>query len=104
GGVAGAVAQRAEELYASLDDDDREATRELFTRLVAIGEGTGDTRRRVRVSELGHVPSSVTDLFTRHRLVAFDRDPSTREPTVEVAHEALLTRWPRLRAWIDEDR
>jgi DNA-binding SARP family transcriptional activator/WD40 repeat protein len=104
GGVAGAVAQRADELYDSLADDDRAAARELFTRLVAIGEGTGDTRRRVRVSELAHVPAAVTALFARHRLIAFDRDPTSREPTVEVAHEALLTRWPRLHSWIDEDR
>ncbi len=30
------------------------------------------------------------DAFGRHRLLTFDREPSTREPTVEVAHEALL--------------
>ena len=30
------------------------------------------------------------ETFGRHRLLSFDRDPSTREPTVEIAHEALL--------------
>ncbi len=38
------------------------------------------------------------------RLLAFDHDPVTREPTVEVAHEALIRNWPRLRGWLDEDR
>ena len=38
------------------------------------------------------------------RLLTFDVDPSDREPTVEVAHEALLRHWPRLRGWLDEDR
>jgi WD40 repeat protein len=28
----------------------------------------------------------------------------TREPTVEVAHEALLRAWPRLRGWVDSAR
>ena len=36
--------------------------------------------------------------------MTFDRDRGSREPTVEVAHEALLREWPRLRAWLDEDR
>ena len=42
--------------------------------------------------------------FGTERLLTFDRDPATREPTVEVGHEALLTEWPRLKAWVDEDR
>src|SRR4029077_18822966 len=37
-------------------------------------------------------------------LLAFDRDPVSREQTVEVAHEALLVRWPRLQGWLDDDR
>ena len=42
--------------------------------------------------------------FGRQRLLTFDRDPSSRTPTVEVAHEALLTDWNRLKGWIDEAR
>ncbi len=38
------------------------------------------------------------------RLLTFDHDPATREPTVEVAHEALIREWPRLRSWLDDDR
>ena len=38
------------------------------------------------------------------RLLSFDRDPASGEPTVELAHEALIREWPRLRAWMDEDR
>jgi len=38
------------------------------------------------------------------RLITFDRDVATREPTVEVAHEALLREWPRLVGWLEEDR
>jgi WD40 repeat protein len=46
----------------------------------------------------------VVDTFGRHRLLTFDREPSTREPTVEIAHEALLGAWGRLRRWIDDAR
>ena len=102
GGLAGAVAGRAEELCASVADV--EDVRRLFTRLVTPGEGTEDTRRRARRSELAGVPDEVVDAFGAARLLAFDHDPVTREPTVEVAHEALIRNWPRLRAWLAEDR
>lgn len=52
-----------------------------------------------------HFPlTTVLDSFGKARLLTFDRDPITRTPTVELAHEALLREWPRLRAWLDESR
>jgi hypothetical protein len=47
---------------------------------------------------------AVVETFGRHRLLSFDRDPDTREPTIEIAHEALLREWGRFRAWIDDAR
>jgi WD40 repeat protein/DNA-binding SARP family transcriptional activator len=110
GGVGGALAASAEHLYATRNEDAREAVRQLFLRLVTLGEGTADTRRRVPLSELsalevdGSAMESAIDTYGRHRLLTFDRDPSTREPTVEVAHEALLGAWERLSDWIDQAR
>ena len=108
GGVSGALARRAEHLYDALDEGGAEACRQLFLRLVTIGEDAEDTRRRVRRSELtssdGHATDAVIDSFGRHRLLSFDRDPASREPTVEIAHEALLGAWARLGAWIDGAR
>ena len=46
----------------------------------------------------------VIEAFGQSRLLLFDRDPATRAPTVEVAHEALLREWLRLRGWLDESR
>jgi WD40 repeat protein/serine/threonine protein kinase len=111
GGVLGALGRRAEELYTELDEEGEEAARQLFMRLVTLGEGTEDTRRRVLRSELTALQTSevlktseVLDAYGRYRLLTFDRDPLSREPTVEVAHEALLRDWPRLRQWLDESR
>ena len=110
GGVGGALAASAEHLYATRQPGGREAVRQLFLRLVTLGEGAADTRRRVPLSELSAIEvdasamESAIDTYGRHRLLTFDRDPSTREPTVEVAHEALLGAWERLRGWIDEGR
>lgn len=112
GGVSGALARRAETLYANLDEAGQEATRQLFLRLITLGEGSEDTRRRVliselqslRVSETNTVVARVIDQYGRYRLLTFDHDPVTRGPTVEVAHEALIREWPRLRTWLRESR
>jgi basic membrane lipoprotein Med (substrate-binding protein (PBP1-ABC) superfamily) len=78
--------------------------------LVTPGDGTRDVRRRTRAGELtglGLDPvelARVLDRFGRHRLVTFDRDAVSGEATVEVAHEALLESWDRLRGWIDHHR
>lgn len=101
GGVAGTLARRAEDVVATTDP---EASRRLFRRLVTPSDDRADTRRRARRSELDRVPDAVVDTFATARLLTFDVDPSTREPTVEVAHEALLHHWPRLRGWLDSDR
>ena len=47
---------------------------------------------------------AVLDEYGRHRLLSFDRDPTSRTPTVEVAHEALLTEWERFSGWVDDAR
>ncbi|HET6836099.1 MAG TPA: extracellular solute-binding protein [Acidimicrobiales bacterium] len=108
GGVSGALIRRAEALYVGFDGPAQEATRQVLLRLVTLGEGTEDVRRRVLRQELTTLPDPsvevVLDAFGRHRLLTFDRDPVTRGPTVEIAHEALLTEWDRLRAWIDDSR
>lgn len=110
GGVTGALGHRAEELYQLLDPASADAARQMFLRLLTLG-GTGeDTRRRVLRSELDALdvrPSSVAqvlDVYGRHRLLTFDRDPVSRGPTVELAHEALIREWPRYRDWVDEAR
>ncbi|MFN0089729.1 MAG: AAA family ATPase [Acidimicrobiales bacterium] len=106
GGVTGALGATAERLYAESSEAERLALRRLFGRLVTLGEGVEDTRRRVTVRELEADPAldAVVTRFGAARLLSFDRDPATREPTIEVAHEALLREWPRLREWLAEDR
>jgi WD40 repeat protein/serine/threonine protein kinase len=110
GGVLGALARRAEDLYKQLDAEKQEITRQLFLRLVTLGEGTEDTRRRALQSELfaaapdPRMMQQVIDLFGSYRLLTYDRDPITRTPTVEVAHEALIREWQRLREWLDSSR
>jgi serine/threonine protein kinase/WD40 repeat protein len=109
GGTTGALARRAEELYNNFGAEEQAAARQMFLRLVNLGEGTDDTRRRVFQSDLLSIGSQnamrkVIDQFGKYRLLTFDHDPQTRASTVEVAHEALIRQWQRVRAWLDENR
>jgi WD40 repeat protein/DNA-binding SARP family transcriptional activator len=110
GGIAGALSARADRIYESTEPQGRRATKQVFLRLVTLGEGRQDTRRRVPRGELDALDvdqeaiDRAVNTFGGHRLLTFDREPSTREPTVEIAHEALLSAWGRLRTWIDAAR
>jgi len=104
GRVLGALARRADELYLSMNSERQSLARQLFLQLVVLGEGVEDTRRRIPQAELAEPMREVMDKFGKFRLLTFDHDASTRTPTVELAHEALLRQWGRLRGWIDESR
>jgi hypothetical protein len=52
GGVEGAIAQRADEIYNQFTDDQKAIVRRIMLRLTTPGEGTEDTRRRATMSEL----------------------------------------------------
>src|SRR6185503_9056627 len=67
GGVKGALARRAEELYTGLDEAGQEMIRQLFLRLVTLGEGTEDTRRRVLRAELEALTAEDTTADDRVR-------------------------------------
>ncbi|MFD3313495.1 hypothetical protein [Streptomyces sp. NPDC058694] len=102
GGVRGAIAATAEEAYGQLSAAQAHTARQLLLRLIEPGQGTDDTRRPLSRAELDEwadreVPVAVERL-ARARLLTVDEDG------VELAHEALITCWPRLRGWIDEDR
>jgi WD40 repeat protein/tRNA A-37 threonylcarbamoyl transferase component Bud32 len=101
GGVHGAVARLAEGTYARIPDGRKPLVRAIMLRLVAEGEGDVPVRRRAPLAELDlERNSDVADVLatlTDSRLV------TVGEGSVEVAHEALLREWPRLREWIEED-
>ena len=96
GGIRGAVASRAEAIYEGLDDEQREATRQLFMRLVTVGRDS-DTRRVVAASELITLDVDIVTMhgaveaFVANRLLVRDRDALSGALTLEVAHEALLS-------------
>jgi WD40 repeat protein/DNA-binding SARP family transcriptional activator len=101
GGVQGAVARLAEDAYVALDPAQQATARNVLLRLAGEGEGQTIVRRRIALSELElerrpDVAEVVTRL-TDSRLLTID------DGAVEVAHEALLREWPRLRGWLEDD-
>ena len=110
GGLTGAIVGRAEALYGALSPSAQSTARHVFLRLVSINEVGSDTRRRALLSELQGLGGRDGDIdemlraFARHRLLSLDRDPASRAPTVEIAHESLIGAWARLGSWIDRAR
>ena len=101
GGVHGAVARLAEGTYARVPDERRQLVRAVMLRLVGEDEGDAPVRRRAPLGELDlERNEDVADVLAT---LADSRLVTVSEGNVEVAHEALLREWPRLREWIEED-
>ncbi len=107
GGLEGALAKRAEEEFTKLDSEAREALPGVLRALVTVGRGADDpaVSRRVRLEplRLDPVRRRLVDGLTEARLLATDR-ADDGEAVVGVAHEALLTAWPRLASLLATDR
>ena len=103
GRVDGALVRYAEEVYAELDETEKEGARHLFVQLVQPGEGTEDTRRVARRGELDQKHWPLIRHLADRRLVVTGLNEAGVE-TVEVVHEALIRGWDRLRSWMKEDR
>jgi WD40 repeat protein/DNA-binding SARP family transcriptional activator len=98
GGVHGAVARLAERSYERLEPEQRELARRILLRLAGEGEGDAVVKQRVPMAELeGEAVAAVLSALADDRLITIG------EGEVEVAHEALLREWPRLRGWLQED-
>ena len=104
GGVDGAIAKTAEDTLRRLGDGKKRAIiKAIFLELTELGEGAEDTRRIAQRDDLARTGdeadvSEVLEVLVKQRLVTVDGD------SVEVAHEALIRRWPQLREWLDDNR
>ena len=113
GGVAGAIEKTAEDAYERLTPSQKDAARRLFLRLVTPGEGQADTRARSAIPddpEQRDIVSLFANPKTRLLVTGYEtlqgaaRAGSEARSTVEVAHEALIQRWPTLRDWVRANR
>lgn len=108
GTIRGAIAGRAEAEFSRLTSESQQVAQRVFTSLVRVAsveDGGRDVRRRVRLEDFNEAGQQIVDRLagTGSRLLVIGRDESG-ESVVEVAHEALIERWRRLREWLDNDR
>ncbi len=111
GGVGGALAGKAENIYQGLSAAEKRVARRAFLKLIQLGEGTKDTRRRVKMRELvahGEDEKTVHTILSQFaqpdaRLVTLSQDKQDHR-TAEVTHEALLENWQTLKDWLADSR
>ncbi|MFF4361149.1 helix-turn-helix domain-containing protein [Streptomyces sp. NPDC001604] len=106
GGLQGAIARTAEDTFGRLTPAQADLARHMLLRLITPGDGTPDTRRPTDRGELvSSAPDTaradadvVLERWARARLIILD------DGAVDLAHETLISAWPRLSGWIDAER
>lgn len=112
GGIQHAITVTADEFFEKASPEDRERIRYIFLRLTRLDESgkvSRDTRKRVRINDLLFKDdkldqtAEIVRQLANARLLTTSSD-ALKEQEVEVAHEALIRNWSRLRSWLSEDR
>lgn len=105
-GVKGAIAFKADEVFAKCTEFERERLRDIFLRLTRLDDSADgrDTRRRALLSDLIPADSEPAATTLLIKQLADARLLVVTGDEVEVAHEALIRHWERLRAWLNDDR
>lgn len=113
GGVEGALEKRAETVFQQFSEAEQHLCRQIFLRLTQSGEGVEATKRRVVMVELLPAkgdPTKIEAVVQRlsvadARLITIEgKGADAGERVIEVAHEALIRGWKRLKGWLNEDR
>ncbi len=115
GGVAGALEKQADAVYELFAESPTKQglVQRIFLELVQPGEETEDTRRRVLKQELISAihPEPMVDevlgKLVESRLIVTDQIPienALNAVVIDLAHEATIRHWQRLRYWINKHR
>ncbi len=105
GGLAGALTTHADAVVARLSSEQTQIAKSVFQRLVT----SDGTRALVEADELVQLHSDPTqvqhilDHLINARLLQAQKRGAEKSAVLEVVHESLITRWPTLRRWLDEN-
>jgi DNA-binding winged helix-turn-helix (wHTH) protein/tetratricopeptide (TPR) repeat protein len=103
GGLEGAIAHRAEDVFATLPADAQDALDVVLTKLIVIqSDSDAVTARHTRLDALPDTARALVDAFVAGRL--FVSALNDGQPHVGVVHEALLRQWPRAVEWVEENK
>ncbi|QIG51001.1 AAA family ATPase [Nordella sp. HKS 07] len=106
GGLEGAIARRADEVVDALPAEIQDALPPVLRALTTVRPSDeAVTVRPALLSEVAATParSALVDALIAARLLVSDEDVGGRA-VVRVAHEALVSRWPRARDIINANR
>jgi hypothetical protein len=108
-GLAAAMALKADGVLDGLKPEQKRIARRIFLRLIQFGEGRGDTRRQQTLAQLNlggeaGVFQETLDFLVKNRLLTQTGEEKGSAKKVDIAHEALISGWPTLKAWIRERR
>ncbi|MFK0690126.1 AAA family ATPase [Mesorhizobium sp. IMUNJ 23033] len=106
GGLEGAIARRADEVVDALPPDIQEALPAVLRALTTVRPGDETvTASPVLLSKVAGTPARLTlvDALIATRLLVSDED-AAGHVFVRVAHEALLSRWPRASDIVNANR
>lgn len=103
GGVGGGLLKHVDEVFYSLDERERGEAKQIFLKLVNVGDDYAPTRRRAYLSEFTNLQVTLQKLIAQGLLIATSDFPSG-ESTVEVVHQAIIHSWSVLKTWIEETR
>ncbi len=99
-----AVRRRADEVLAEMQpsEEEKKALRDAFVPAMVRFEQGNYVRRPARWDALPPEAQPLLQQLVNARLLISRQEENHR--LVEVAHEALLRKWPLLRGWLDQDR
>ena len=103
--VRGVIAQLAQKHWDALGPAEQAAATTVLLALVSpasVADRDVRASRRAWYREWDAATQAVADALVDARLLTAATDPATGERTVEVAHEALISAWPRLRNLAEE--
>ncbi|MFT3712591.1 MAG: protein kinase [Archangium sp.] len=103
GGVVGALVHHADAVLAGLTAEELSWARTLFMRAVTEYGTRRVNSERLLLEGLPAGAAQVLARLVEGRLLVARRQHESDEPQFELAHEALLSEWTRLKRWREED-
>lgn len=112
GGLKNAINNHANQLFESLQEEDRDHCRKIFKSLAEKGSENKGFTRPTSVKELAGIAQTSIDNVIR--IVDIFRHPDagfllpaegelTPEVVVDLVHSSLLRTWSRMKAWVQDE-
>lgn len=101
------LGKQAEAAYSRLSNEAQKLAQRVLPRLIRVAPpnaGGLDTRERISINEFSSEERVIIDQLAGAGLINVEsKHPKAADRYVELADEALIYQWERLRKWIDED-